>query len=165
MYCVVLTAPTDRFSLFLSLSPPYYCKRAQICGGYNGERLPRIRGRKKKRFLRFFVEKETRPQGRSNKTRIAICLSLSARARSLAFFFVLSFLELSLLVFACVRLVRAQDVQWKLTPSTRAHAHITHLLSSSSSTKEWKKKKALRERGRGRRRRRRRSSLSSATSR
>ena len=165
MYCVVLTAPTDRFSLFLSLSPPYYCKRAQICGGYNGERLPRIRGRKKKEVFALLRRKRDTSAGavKQNANRdlsFSLCSSSFSR-----FFFVLSFLELSLLVFACVRLVRAQDVQWKLTPSTRAHAHITHLLSSSSSTKEWKKKKALRERGRGRRRRRRRSSLSSATSR
>ena len=153
MYCVVLTASTDRFSLFLSLSPPYYCKRAQICGGYNGERLPRIRGRKKKEVFALLRRKRDTSAGavKQNANRD---LSFSLCSSSFSRFFFLSFLEL----FSCVRVCSSRqsrrDVQWKLTPSTRAHAHITHLLSSSSSTKEWEKKRALRERGRGRRRRR-----------
>ena len=105
--------------------------------------MPRIRGRKERKEVFALLRRKRDTSAGAVKqinveTRFVFSLCSSSFSRSLS---LITFLELSL-CFACVRLDREHDVQWKLTPSTRAHAHITHLLASSSIDERiWKKKK------------------------
>jgi hypothetical protein len=127
----------DRLSLSLSLFLRFNLN-AQICDGYNGARLTRLGRRREKEVFgakrekrgdALLCEKETRLQLKSFVKTRAISLSLSL-SLSFSHFFSLSF---NCLFCSFIRLIREHDVQWKLTPSTRAS--INALLASSSTTK------------------------------
>ena len=126
-----------RSSLSLSLFLRFNLN-AQICDGYNGARLTRLGRRrekevfgakKEKRGDALLCEKETRLQLKSFVKTRAISPSLSF---SLFLSLFLSLFQLSLMFFYSSH-QREHDVQWKLTPSTRAS--VNALLASSSTTK------------------------------